>query len=222
VNFANHEFKTYFGFNNENPITLAQIEEIFKNFKKDEKNRTLLEDLEKTFKELEDADGEAANELENLPKIALHEYEYSKNSEEKENGNNNNENENPSTGVIDGKKREEFYFEITCSPISHKDSFCLLINLKDITVSIESHKEKIRKEYRNILFTTTSHELKTPLNAIIGTVQLIETAETMGMINQYVQILNNSTSHLINIIQDMLVIYKYINTYIYYSYYYYI
>ncbi|NRA86099.1 MAG: hypothetical protein HRU28_01635 [Rhizobiales bacterium] len=55
---------------------------------------------------------------------------------------------------------------------------------------------------------TLGHELKTPLNAIIGFSELLKKTDTVGMtqdqINEYACYIHDSGSHLLNIINDIL------------------
>ncbi len=83
-----------------------------------------------------------------------------------------------------------------------KQNACLL-NMVEITSSKKAQTEMISKHYRNILLTTASHELMTPLNGILGGVQLIESCDSMEKVHRYCEILTCSCKFLINITQDM-------------------
>ncbi|CDW82214.1 UNKNOWN [Stylonychia lemnae] len=65
--------------------------------------------------------------------------------------------------VIQARK----YYSISISPIDWNDKPCLLLTIKDITHEMIIDQKKIVDRLRNMIFKSFSHELKTPLNGII-------------------------------------------------------
>ena len=88
--------------------------------------------------------------------------------------------------------------------IQYADINVCLLQITDITDVKKVQHEILGKKYKNILFTTASHELKTPLNGILGGMQLIMQSKDMASIKEYCSIIEGSCKLLINITDDML------------------
>lgn len=101
------------------------------------------------------------------------------------------------TGVV------ELSRDITDKVMSEK-------KLKENSESIE--KSKIEAEVANRAKTNflanTSHEIRTPMNGIMGMVQLLKTTKLVGRQKEYVEILEESTKRLTEIINNILEISK--------------
>ena len=63
---------------------------------------------------------------------------------------------------------------------------------------------KISEKYKNILFCSISHELRSPVNHINGILELIKNVAVENNIIQYVWIANSSCEILLNKINDIL------------------
>eukprot|EP00347_Sterkiella_histriomuscorum_P008941 403343151 len=59
------------------------------------------------------------------------------------------------------------YYSISISPIEWNNKQCLLLTVKDITHEKIIDQKKVLDRLRNMIFKSFSHELKTPLNGII-------------------------------------------------------
>lgn len=59
------------------------------------------------------------------------------------------------------------FYSISISPITWKDKECLLLTIKDITHEKIVDQKKVLERLKNMIFKSFSHELKTPLNGII-------------------------------------------------------
>ncbi|MCX7954388.1 MAG: PAS domain S-box protein [Bacteroidales bacterium] len=80
-------------------------------------------------------------------------------------------------------------------------------NIKRLNQELLSVKEKLEKsnEVKNVLINNISHEIKTPLNSIIGFSDLILKKEGVeDKIKEYVKIIKFSSSNLLNIINTMI------------------
>lgn len=77
--------------------------------------------------------------------------------------------------------------------------------VKERTLELSDAKDKAEESDRikSEFLATMSHELKTPLNAIIGLSDLIEGDSSMEEILEYVQIINKSGDHLLKLIDDL-------------------
>ncbi len=107
--------------------------------------------------------------------------------------------------VYQPQPQEEYWkhFTITLSRMGWKKMDAFLLSLVEITSHKKAQTELICKHYRNILLTTASHELMTPLNGILGGMQLIEKSENIYEIKKYIDIITRSCRFLINITEDM-------------------
>jgi len=83
------------------------------------------------------------------------------------------------------------------------ENVCLLA-LTDITNVKKVQVEAIAKKYKNILLTTASHELMTPMNGILGAMQLILRSNDIDDIKEYCSLMDLSCKNLLNITDDML------------------
>ncbi len=95
------------------------------------------------------------------------------------------------------------HFVARAGRISWKKQGACLLNMVEVTSNKKAQTEMLSKHYRNILLTTASHELMTPLNGILGGVQLIEGNNNMVEVKRYCEILTCSCKFLINITDDM-------------------
>eukprot|EP00831_Metopus_contortus_P073370 TRINITY_DN66921_c0_g1_i2.p1 TRINITY_DN66921_c0_g1~~TRINITY_DN66921_c0_g1_i2.p1 ORF type:complete len:451 (+),score=84.09 TRINITY_DN66921_c0_g1_i2:51-1403(+) len=91
------------------------------------------------------------------------------------------------------------YFEVNIKkfPYKHRDD-SFIIALHDITATKANQKELLSKHYRSILVTTASHELMTPMNGILGSLQLIENCDTMEDVRHCCKVMSASCKLLLN------------------------
>lgn len=62
-------------------------------------------------------------------------------------------------------------YSISISPITWGDKECLLLTVKDITHEKIIDQKQLMDRLKNMIFKSFTHELKTPLNGIIMTVE---------------------------------------------------
>jgi PAS domain S-box-containing protein len=100
-------------------------------------------------------------------------------------------------GVLEGYETKflkedgtEIYAELTIMPYNYEMNNCVFIMIKDVTAQKLSEKLKEEVEQKTMFnnlqrefFTNLSHELKTPINLIFSTVQLMESKVKNDIIN---------------------------------------
>lgn len=104
------------------------------------------------------------------------------------------------------------YITITGTVASMLLLFLIFIVMKDFQLIIKTKKQlelaknkaeklaSIKEEF----LANMSHEIRTPLNAIIGFTRHIEKANLPGHEQKYLDIINHSSAHLLNIINEIL------------------
>jgi signal transduction histidine kinase len=70
---------------------------------------------------------------------------------------------------------DEIRLEVRAVRLWFEREQCICIILKDISLNEKLAEEKLKQKYKSLLFKTLSHELKTPMNGIIGNIELILT-----------------------------------------------
>ncbi|KNF09568.1 sensor histidine kinase TodS [Gottschalkia purinilytica] len=119
--------------------------------------------------------------------------------------------------------------EVAASSFKHEDDHYIVTVIRDISERRKAEKleeqveikEKLLKEiqeYDNLktqFFTTISHELKTPLNVILGAVQLLESTKEDIMIsnnietvNKYLKMMKQNCYRLLRLIRNLIDITK--------------
>jgi len=95
------------------------------------------------------------------------------------------------------------YFSASITNTIWKEKNANLVFMYEISENKKVQHEQIAKHYRNLLLTTASHELMTPLNGILGGIQLIEKTEEITDIRQFCEIISASCKFLMNITSSM-------------------
>lgn len=101
-------------------------------------------------------------------------------------------------------------FSFTFSPI--QEFGYVNIYGKDITARLEQEKELIRareqaeesKRLKQRFLANMSHEIRTPMNGVMGIVHLLQQTQLNANQQAYVKVLNESSEHLMRIINDIL------------------
>ncbi|NQV01430.1 MAG: PAS domain S-box protein, partial [Bacteroidia bacterium] len=70
-------------------------------------------------------------------------------------------------------------------------------------LKIAKEKAEESDRLKSVFLSTMSHELRTPLNAIIGFSELIDESLPMDVITDFSETINDSGTHLLNIIEDV-------------------
>ncbi len=118
-----------------------------------------------------------------------------------------NENLNKVT-YIDQKGVEKI-FRVSCKEIELDEKQHFIITFIDVT-ELENARKKaeIAKETKSYFLANMSHEIRTPLNAIIGFSDILTNANLNRQEKEYSQIISNSATSLLDIIDDVLDISK--------------
>jgi len=82
--------------------------------------------------------------------------------------------------------------------------FTILWNARDITDIIQARKEKDRASLKSEFYAVIAHEIRTPLHQIIGFMDLLELTELTTAQIETIKVIQNSTSLLMCIINDLL------------------
>lgn len=112
--------------------------------------------------------------------------------------------------------------EITVMPYEYEMDDCVFIMIKDVTAQKQSERLKQEVEQKTIFnnmqrdfFTNLSHELKTPINLIFGTVQLMESKVKNNITNikeigfsKHSQVLKQNCFRMLKLISNLIDITK--------------
>ena len=110
---------------------------------------------------------------------------------------------------------------IKIKPVFFLNKYVKILLLKDVTYLRELDKTKAMIKFKSMLMATVTHELRTPVNSIVGMLallfQLMGKQENNKAID-FIQIAQNSCDLLLNLIHDILVLYIYIYILVLYIY----
>jgi signal transduction histidine kinase len=81
---------------------------------------------------------------------------------------------------------------------------CWLFMVNDITGIIRQEQMEAMNKAKDQWVATTSHELKTPLNAIIGMHSLLDDLVPSHQGKEYLKVANTSTKLMLNLVHDIL------------------
>jgi nitrogen-specific signal transduction histidine kinase len=95
-------------------------------------------------------------------------------------------------------------FDISYKNVCWKKDKCVYLHFKNVTVILKNQKDALSKQYRNILLTTASHEIRNPLNGILGGLELVF-EDSKSFVNeksrsQYVKAIKSNSELLSNVI----------------------
>ena len=94
--------------------------------------------------------------------------------------------------------------------ISSRDGSAVYTTLKPVEENKKLYEKNIRNEkFKNDYFVNLSHELRTPINVILSTVQLINSLNkdkdvSRKRLNYYMEIVQKSSNSLLKIINDII------------------
>lgn len=118
---------------------------------------------------------------------------------------------------IFNSKKEEMHFNVFAIPTYFRDKFFgALISFKNISFEVLEQK-KIAENYKNALeeaelfrtekesfFTRMSHNMKTPLTAILSYSEFGKNEKKLEEINKYFTQINQSATYLLGLVNDLL------------------
>ncbi len=96
------------------------------------------------------------------------------------------------------------HYSARVETIRWKDGLASLLHMVDITASKKAQREALDKKYKNLLLTTASHELRTPINGVLGGMQLIDECTDIAKVREYSKMMRCSCKMLVNITDDIL------------------
>ena len=114
------------------------------------------------------------------------------------------------TVSIEANLVKGLYVSVEITPVMQRSAHIgFIILLKDITQSkllIEATKAESR--YKSKFLSNMSHEMRTPMNAIIGMVNIGKTTDDIERKNYCMMRIDNASKHLLGVINDVLDISK--------------
>ena len=108
------------------------------------------------------------------------------------------------TNVIYPKTNEENYFDVKMCRISWQNEPAFLISMNDISAIKMVKKLKELDSYKDRLLATVSHDLRTPLNGIIGIMEIMLTKISEKELRKLIKISLRSANLLLFMINDIL------------------
>ena len=108
------------------------------------------------------------------------------------------------TNVIYPKTNEENYFDVKMGRISWQNEPAFLISMNDISAIKMVKKLKELDSYKDRLLATVSHDLRTPLNGIIGIMEIMLTKISEKELRKLIKISLRSANLLLFMINDIL------------------
>ena len=80
--------------------------------------------------------------------------------------------------------------------------------VKKMTSFVQNEQLKMQQHFTEMLTATISHDMRTPLNAIIGIIRILEPCITSKDGQKYIQIISNSSQILLYLVSDLLDLFK--------------
>lgn len=120
--------------------------------------------------------------------------------------------------VLAAEKPRMVWIRLNIFPIKIKENQYAVLTIENIEkekINVELKKQMKNKEekllelerydqLRNEFFANVSHELKTPLNIILGTIQLFEDVETEKRFGRYIKIIRQNCFRLLKLINNII------------------
>ena len=103
--------------------------------------------------------------------------------------------------VWENNSNNSFFFDIKIGISQWKNEKAMLLIMNDISSKIQFLKEL--NEYKDLLLASVSHDLRTPLNCIMGNLDLMEELNDFGIL-KCVQTTQSSCKILLSLINDIL------------------
>ena len=88
---------------------------------------------------------------------------------------------------------------------NYESQEAILVLFKDVSLFKEYEKVKYETKFKSILMTTITHELRTPVNGILGMIQVLKQCANPESL-EYLLVAESSCHLLINLINDILVL----------------
>ena len=86
----------------------------------------------------------------------------------------------------------------------YKDSLEEMVEIKTHELTIAKEKAEESDKLKSIFLANMSHEIRTPLNGIIGTLHLFDPDLPLKQRQEYIYIIQNSSSHLVKLVDDII------------------
>ena len=106
------------------------------------------------------------------------------------------------------KNNEEKRLHTKVLSIQFEGKDCNMCKIEDMTLSMQLERESLLKKYQNIFLSSFSHELVTPLNGILGLLELMENENPPLEIAKYIETAKSNGMILFYLITDIVEMYK--------------
>ncbi len=83
-----------------------------------------------------------------------------------------------------------------------------IIRLQNEQIKLSKEKAEESNRLKSAFLSNMSHEIRTPMNAVLGFTEILKTTELSNKQKEYIQIIENSGKHLLNLINDIIDISK--------------
>lgn len=121
-----------------------------------------------------------------------------------------NEDKYSITYLIKTRDGKEEYHRVTFAPIDETNSF--IVGIRDVDAEVRSEEHRIEKEKaeaanksKSVFLNNISHDIRTPMNAIIGFTRLAaKHIDNKNLVSDYLAKVKQSSDHLLSLINDVL------------------
>lgn len=104
-----------------------------------------------------------------------------------------------------GRKGEKNYFSVRIREVSVEDKNILIAQFEDVSVLEKAKRAQIYfEEFKRKFLRSISHEFRTPMNGIIGFVDLLGRTDTTEVQTEYVDLISHSAQTMMNNVENLL------------------
>ena len=103
------------------------------------------------------------------------------------------------------RKGEKNYYSVRIREVSAEDKNILIAQFEDVSAFVKAKRAQIYfEEFKQKFLRSMSHEFRTPMNGIIGFVDLLEHTDTTGVQTEYIDFISHSAQTMMNNVENLL------------------